>query len=182
MNSKAGYSAFSVPLNRALRCADRERCFCSSMAFWKPSLSTVNCASCAICSVKSIGKPNESYKKNAWSPETTVCWFSAKVSFSSVKYLIPRSNMVLNDCSSSCIISIIRSCAAINSGYDGPNVSTTTGMSEAKNPDGAFNTCCPYRVARRNIRRKTYPRPSLLGTAPSAIANDNVRAWSAIAR
>ena len=39
-----------------------------------------------------------------------------------------------------------------------------------------------FRIVRRIMRRKTYPRPSLPGVTPSPISMADVRAWSAITR
>ena len=38
------------------------------------------------------------------------------------------------------------------------------------------------RIARRVMRRSTYPRPSLAGVTPSLISISVVRTWSAITR
>ena len=56
------------------------------------------------------------------------------------------------------------------------------GTSFAKNPGSHLRICWPYRVALRNILRRTYPRPSLPGTTPSLIRKVQVRAWSATTR
>mmetsp|Transcript_9996 Transcript_9996/g.11128 ORF Transcript_9996/g.11128 Transcript_9996/m.11128 type:complete len:205 (-) Transcript_9996:1301-1915(-) len=156
--------------------ASRERCFCVSISFLNSFESNLKPASSAMSSVKSMGNPSVSYRKNAFLPETVSLPSFFKSSSNSAKNLIPRSNIVENAFSSSCIISNTVSWFLTNSGNASPYVSTTIGTSVAKNPGSALSICCPYRVARRKIRRNTYPLPSLLGTAPSAIANVNARA------
>mmetsp|Transcript_36906 Transcript_36906/g.72616 ORF Transcript_36906/g.72616 Transcript_36906/m.72616 type:complete len:263 (+) Transcript_36906:1460-2248(+) len=148
--------------------------FCSN-----PFRSTLMPRSSAMSSVRSTGNPMEVYRKCASAPEKTCGLPAAAISANRMR---PLSSVRENDSSSSLIISVTNSCRFTISGNASPIIRTTTGTSFAKNPRSAPRFCRPYRTARRRIRRSTYPRPSLEGTAPSVIANVSVRTWSATTR
>mmetsp|Transcript_13111 Transcript_13111/g.37200 ORF Transcript_13111/g.37200 Transcript_13111/m.37200 type:complete len:205 (-) Transcript_13111:1377-1991(-) len=151
----------------------------SSMAFPKPALSTERPRSSAMSSVRSTGKPKVSHRRKASGP--VICRPRAALAILS-KRSRPFLRVLEKEASSSAMISMMRSRLALSSGNTAPIFSTTTGTSWAKKPSLAPSFSRPYRTPRRSTRLSTYSRPSLPGCAPSAMATDRVRMWSATTR
>ena len=94
---------------------------------------------------------------------------------------VPRSSVDKNDSSSATAIETIRFKSVFNSGYCGAIALTLALINSAIVASWAPSKRM-FRTTRRRMRRKTYPRPSLPGSTPSAIKKAHVLAWSAITR
>ena len=86
----------------------------------------------------------------------------------------PLSKVLLNPSSSPKIIFSICACCVRSSGKASPIVEDKVETSLKRNGSCIFKFL-PKRDARRKILLKTYPRPSLDGSAPSAIAKASAR-------
>ena len=97
------------------------------------------------------------------------------------RIVVPARSVDRNASSSAYAYDEIRPNSSATSGYDGLMQSRATGSSS-----GIAGCCQPSsriaRIARRMMRRRTYPRPSLLGVTPSPMSISEVRTWSAMTR
>ena len=80
-------------------------------------MSTSRPFSCAISSVRSIGKPNVSCSLNATSPDTPELLPGAAASVICTNSFSPAASVVRNDASSATQTARIRSALAASSGY-----------------------------------------------------------------
>ncbi len=95
--------------------------------------------------------------------------------------VVPCRSVARNASSSPYAYCEIRPYPFATSGYDGAMQSRATGSSSGS--AGPFQPSRRIaRIARRRMRRSTYPRPSLDGVTPSPISIREVRTWSAMTR
>ena len=134
-----------------------------------------------IC-VRSSGKPSDDERNHASAPGTTFTPLSDSFFATLLKWRTPLSSVLRKSSSSPLSTAMTCACFLPSSGKKYASCSITTGTSVWKKPGGAPRNVLPYQTARRRMRRSTYPRPMLSGTAPSVMANESVRMWSATTR
>ena len=117
----------------------------------------------------------------AESPLSTFVLVDFKSAAAKSNIEVPRSSVLKKVSSSAAAMDMMRPCSLSSSGYCGAIAVMLAAISSFI--EGSFvPSKRMLRTTRRRMRRKTYPRPSLPGSTPSAIKNAQVRAWSATTR
>ncbi len=163
------------------RSAAFPRSRCSVMSRRKPSSSTAIPFSAAISRVRSIGNPYVSCSAKACSPRSVLPPAFRRSATAVSKIVVPARRVCPNATSSFSQMLRSRPASATSSGYCGPIDATEASMSSPITGSWAPSSRM-LRMTRRMMRRRTYPRPSLPGSTPSATRNAHVRAWSATTR